>query len=184
MVMVEVEHGLIFRKFQIRKPTGRDHVLFLDDAVRYFRSNYQITIITIQMDNAPEYLVDHRTKEEIEAHECMVRTVGMWTKLNGVIHVNIKKGRKESNGKVENSNKMIDYELLPLIHHADSEALIQEITQEYDRLHNEVFRRRIVRIIEGKTTVMYITPSMWLKETRHLEEIKKIKLIPGTCYYY
>jgi hypothetical protein len=136
------------------------------------------------MDNAPEYNLDHRTKEEIEAHEKMVRTVGQWTKLNSVIHINIKKGRKESNGKVENSNKLIDYELLPLIHHAESEILIQEITNVYDHLHNEVFRRRIVRVIEGKSTPMHITPARWLQETRHLEHTNKIKLISGSCYYY
>jgi hypothetical protein len=158
MVMIEVEHGLVFRKFQIRKPTGKDHVVFLNQATEFFRSKYKIKIITIQMDNAPEYNLDHRTKEEIVAHEKMVQTVGQWTKLNGVIHLNIKKGRKESNGKVENSNKMIDYELLPLIHHVQSEALIREITSMYDALHNEVFRRRIVRIIEGKRIPMHITP--------------------------
>lgn len=74
--MIEVEHGIIFRKFQIRKPTGKDHVIFLDEATEFFRSKYRITILTIQMDNAPEYNLDHRTKEEIEAHEKMVRTVG------------------------------------------------------------------------------------------------------------
>jgi hypothetical protein len=79
--------------------------------------------------------------------------------LNGAIHINIKKGRKESNGKVENSNKMIDYELLPLIHHVENESAIREITAMYDELHNEVFRRRIVRVIEGKTTPIYITPA-------------------------
>lgn len=184
MVMIEVEHGLVFRKFQIRKPTGKDHVVFLNQATEFFRSKYKIKIITIQMDNAPEYNLDHRTKEEIVAHEKMVQTVGQWTKLNGVIHLNIKKGRKESNGKVENSNKMIDYELLPLIHHVQSEALIREITSMYDALHNEVFRRRIVRIIEGKRIPMHITPIVWLQETRHLERTNKIKLIQGSYYYY
>jgi hypothetical protein len=47
-----------------------------------------------------------------------------------------------------------------------------------------VFRRRIVRVIEGKTTPIYITPAKWLEETRHLEQAKKTKLIQGSCYYY
>jgi transposase InsO family protein len=63
-------------------------------------------------------------------------SVGQWTSTRGITHLNIAKGRKESNGKVENSNKMIDYELLPLIHNVESDDIISRITNEYTELHN------------------------------------------------
>jgi hypothetical protein len=75
-VIIEVEHGLVFRKFQTTKPTGADHVRFLDKARKFFWSTFKINFETIQMDNAPEYAKKFLTEEEIEAHNSMLKTVG------------------------------------------------------------------------------------------------------------
>jgi hypothetical protein len=80
--------------------------------------------------------------------------------LQRIKHLNIKKGRKESNGKVENSNKFIDYELLPLIHRVKIVSDIEYITKRYDWLHNNLIRRTIKRYIGGKLKKLVITPAV------------------------
>jgi hypothetical protein len=59
------------------------------------------------MDNAPEYKQTERKD-----------TVGELLKQKQIIHRNIPKRAKEYNGKIENTNRHIDYELLPLIYTA------------------------------------------------------------------
>jgi transposase InsO family protein len=100
------------------------------------------------MDNAPEYAMSH-TAYEIVLHNDFVKSVGEWCVLNKIKHINIRKGRKESNGKVENTNRMIDYELLPLVHRVKSVKDIKDITKHYDNLHNTLIRRTFKRIING-----------------------------------
>jgi hypothetical protein len=134
------------------------------------------------MDNAPEYAKSHNSYEQV-VHEEFVKSVGDWCVLNKVKHLNIKKGRKESNGKVENSNKFIDYELLPLIHRVKSIVDIQKISKEYDWLHNNFIRRTICRIIDGKLKKIVITPVEWFKTTNNMVTINKLTLQEDSCYY-
>ncbi|MDR0675274.1 MAG: hypothetical protein LBF36_03370, partial [Mycoplasmataceae bacterium] len=60
---------------------------------------------------------------------------------------------------------------------------IQEICKEYDWLHNNLIRRTIVRIIDGKLKRLTITPVEWLKITRNMVSIEKLILQEDSCYY-
>jgi disulfide oxidoreductase YuzD len=75
MVIVEIEHGLIYRKFQVTKPTSKDHVRFLNEAKQYYAETFNMQIVSIQMDNAPEYAKSHNPYEVI-AHDDFVKSVG------------------------------------------------------------------------------------------------------------
>ncbi|MDR0739652.1 MAG: hypothetical protein LBF00_02135, partial [Mycoplasmataceae bacterium] len=65
MVIIEVEHGILCRRFQIHKSTEKDHICFLNDAKQYYRNEHGIEIVSIQMDNAPEYAKSHNSYEKI-----------------------------------------------------------------------------------------------------------------------
>ena len=182
MAIVEVEHGLIYRHFQTHKPTGLGHVVFLNRALAFFKNTYQIEMISIQMDNAPEYAKSHNAYEKV-IHDEFVKSVGDWCILNKIKHLNIKKGRKESNGKIENSNKFIDYELLPLIHRVQAITDIQNICKEYDWLHNNLIRRTIRRVIDGTLQKLVVTPIEWLRATNNMVWIKKLVRQNDSCYY-
>ncbi|MDR0739850.1 MAG: hypothetical protein LBF00_03160, partial [Mycoplasmataceae bacterium] len=60
---------------------------------------------------------------------------------------------------------------------------IQEICKEYDWLHNNLIRRTIVRIIDGKLKRLTINPVEWLKITRNMVSIEKLILQEDSRYY-
>jgi hypothetical protein len=75
MAIIEVEHGLVYRHFQTRKPTGKEHVIFLNEALAFYQNTYQIKMVSIQMDNAPEYAKSHNPYEQV-VHKEFVESVG------------------------------------------------------------------------------------------------------------
>ncbi|MDR0675291.1 MAG: hypothetical protein LBF36_03455 [Mycoplasmataceae bacterium] len=88
-------------------------------------------------------------------------------KDNNISHLNIPKKQKELNCVIENSNKHIDYELLPLIYNARDEETIKNKTIEYNQLHNYYIPRTIRRNVKSQTITEIMTPvERYQKHTR------------------
>jgi hypothetical protein len=105
---------------------------------------WNIAFLSVQMDNDPSYSPKPRQDN-----------IAGYLRDKNITHINIPKREKTYNGKIENTNKHIDYEFLPLIHTAKDFETIVERTKQYNDLHNYHIPRLIKRTI-GNSVVKFI----------------------------
>jgi hypothetical protein len=147
MCIVDYETGLLYREPALQRPNKSTQREFVKRAEKIFIENWNISFLSVQMDNDPCYKA-----------KPLKDNIAGWLNERNITHINIPKGEKEYNGKIENTNRHIDYELLPLIYNASTWENIVQKTIEYDRLHNYQIPRQIKRRINGHIVARIMIP--------------------------